>query len=89
MLQNLSEQSLRRLTITWIGSLAIIMLLFIVLPINPLARYLIFLNVALFLGLFVIGRFCRNTINYRQNFVLFNAMLTVHMVVIVFGRLSE
>ena len=87
MLQNLPEQSLRRLAITWIGSLVTIMLLFTILPIHALARYFIFFNVFLFLGLFVIGISGKNAINYRRIFVLFNVMLTLHMGIIIFGRL--
>ena len=89
-LQLFREDSLRRFFITWIGSLVLVMFMFLGLPF-PLGQFwraMIIANGCLLLGAFIYGMALRKAPNYHTLFIILNVALLVHMVVLASGRIS-
>ena len=89
-LQLFDEDTLKRLFITWLGALVLIMMLFLGLPFSLgfLWRVLIVVNGCLLLGAFLYGLALSQSINYRALFIILNVTLFVHMVVLATGRIN-
>ncbi len=89
-LQLFGEDTLKRLFITWLGALVLIMMLFLGLPfpLGFLWRALIVVNGCLLLGAFICGLAFGKSINYRTLFIILNAALFVHMLVLTSGRIT-
>jgi protoheme IX farnesyltransferase len=87
-LKQYQEESLKRFFVSWIGGLASVMLMFLVLPFQlwPLSRVLIFLNIGLLLSVFFYSLVIQKTCNYRILFIFLNLALLFHMVVLSMSR---
>lgn len=88
-LKQYQEESLKRFFVSWIGALASVMLMFLVLPfhIGPLSRVLIFLNIGLLLSVFFYSLVIQKTCNYRTLFIFLNLALLFHMVILSMSRI--
>jgi len=87
-LRAVSERGVRRISITWIGGLALVMMLFSLTPVivGRWQAYLIFLNagcLAIISGWFL--AFSR-AVPARKLFIFFNVMLGIHMLVVASGH---
>ncbi len=89
-LQLFREESLKRFFIPWLGALVLVMFMFLGLsfPLGGIWRAMIFTNGCLLLGAFFYGLALRKTTHYRTLFIILNAALFVHMVVLAAGRIS-
>lgn len=88
-LQLFPEDSLKRLFITWLSALVSVMFMFLGLPF-PLGRLwqaMIIVNGCLLLGSFIYGLILRKTTDYRTLFIILNAALFIHMVILAAGRI--
>jgi protoheme IX farnesyltransferase len=87
-LKQYQEESLKRFLGSWIGALASVMLMFLVLPFHlwPLSRVLILLNIGLLLSVFFYSMVIQKTCNYRTLFIFLNLALLFHMVVLSLSR---
>jgi protoheme IX farnesyltransferase len=88
-LKQFREESLRRFFVTWIGSLVLIMLMFLILPVHlgSFSRFVIIINACLLIVAFIYGLAIRKTSNYRSLFIILNLALFLHMLVLIAGRL--
>ncbi len=89
-LQLFDEDTLKRLFITWLGGLVLIMMLFLSLPF-PLSffwRAMIVVNGCLLLGAFIYGLVLSKRTIYRILFIILNVALFVHMVILTVGRIA-
>lgn len=87
-LKQFREDSLKRFFATWIGALATVMLMFLILPF-PLGwsfRVIIIANACLLPGAFFYGLAIRKTSNYRRLFIVLNLALFLHMATLAAGR---
>jgi len=90
LLNLVSESRLRRFFITWIGALAIVMVLFVTLP-YPLAaaaRPAIIVNALALVGVFAVGLQLGEKRKYRILFRLLNGSLLLHMLIVGIGRVG-
>lgn len=87
LLQQFDEKQLVRFMVTWIGSMAVVMLLFATLLHAPLFQVTIAVNVVLMIVVVGGGLALSRSRNYRLVFVLFNLFFLLHMAVVVMGRL--
>ncbi len=89
MLKLLRESSLRRIFISWIGALAVIMLTFTVLPnvVSPFGRILICGNAIFLFLLFAVQLFCTKTPNYRFLFLHLNFSIFLIMFIVCIGSI--
>ncbi len=89
LLCRLQETTLKRLFITWIGALALIMLMFAALaqPIANVARYGVVINGLCLLGMFFLWLRVLKGNDYRLLFIVLNCALMIHMVVLAVGRI--
>ena len=87
-LKQYREESLKRFFVSWIGALASVMLMFLILPFHiwPLSRVLILLNIGLLLSVFFYSLIIQKTCNYRILFIFLNLALLFHMVVLSISR---
>ncbi|MGB3222166.1 MAG: UbiA family prenyltransferase [Desulforhopalus sp.] len=87
-LKQYKEESLKRFFVSWIGALASVMLMFLLLPFHlwPFSRVLILLNVGLLLFVFFYSFIIQNACNYRILFIFLNIALFFHMVVLSMSR---
>lgn len=83
------EVALKRLFITWLGALVLIMMMFLGLPfvLGLFWRVMIVVNGCLLLGSFIYGLTLRKSANYRILFIVLNATLLMHMVALAAGRI--
>lgn len=90
LLNILSEASLHRLLFTWICALSLIMLIFAVLPfpLSSAIRAGLVVNALGLAALFWYGLALRRIANYKFFFLVLNAALLVHMVLLGAGRLT-
>ncbi len=88
LLNQFRENTLKRIFITWIGALALIMLMFASLPypIANAARYGVVVNALCLPGIFFIWLKLRKNDEYRLLFVTLNCALFDHMVILGVGR---
>lgn len=89
LLNQFDEKSLKRLLITWIGALSIVMLMFATLP-YPLRvafRCGVIGNSLLLPAFFFYGLAMRKTARYRLLFIALNCVLFVHMALLGVGRI--
>lgn len=89
-LQLFREETVKRFFITWLGALVLVMMMFLGLPV-PLGffwRAMIVVNGCLLLGAFIYGLALAKKTNYRTLFIILNAALLVHMVLLVVGRIA-
>jgi protoheme IX farnesyltransferase len=88
-LKQFREESLKRFFVTWIGSLVLVMLMFLVLPVHlgSFSRFVIIINACLLVVAFIYGLAIRKTSNYRNLFIILNLALFLHMSVLIAGRL--
>lgn len=87
-LKQYKEESLKRFFVSWIGALASVMLMFLLLPFHlwPFSQVLIFLNIGLLIFVFFYSLFIQNACNYRILFIFLNIALFFHMVVLSMSR---
>jgi protoheme IX farnesyltransferase len=87
-LKQFREQSLKRFFVTWIGSLVLVMLMFLILPVHLgwISRVIIIINACLLVVAFLYGLAIRKTSDYRILFIFLNFALFLHMAVLVAGR---
>jgi protoheme IX farnesyltransferase len=88
-LKQFREESLKRFFVTWIGSLVLVMLMFLILPVHLglFSRFVIIVNACLLVVAFIYGLAIRKTCNYRNLFIVLNLALFLHMLVLIAGRL--
>ena len=89
LLKQFRENSLKRLLVTWICALILVMLMFLTLPV-VLAWYirlLIILNGSLLLIVFVYITAIRKSSNFRFLFIMLNCALFLHMFILSLGRI--
>ena len=88
LFQHLREAAIKRLFITWIGGLVVVMALFSTLPLmNSLpVRILIILNSLALLICFFLSFSKVRRINYGQLFSVLNGALLLHMTIITVGN---
>jgi heme o synthase len=88
-LRQYKEESLKRFFVSWIGALASIMLMFLLLPFHlwHLSQILILLNIGLLLSVFFYGLVIQRECNYRILFIFLNLALLFHMVVLSMSRI--
>lgn len=90
LLNQLPEKSVKRLLITWIGALSVVMLMFAILP-YPLwdgIRYGVIANGLFLPAVFWYGLAVRKNASYRFFFITLNSALLIHMVLLGAGRLA-
>lgn len=87
LLQQFDENRLNRFMVTWIGAMAVIMLLFTTQMYSLMFRVAVAANAALMIVVIGYGLTSSNLRNYRLVFILFNFFLFIHMVAVVLGRL--
>ncbi len=81
------EKVIKRLFVTWIGSLAAVMILFTVLPAGNIVRFLVVLNGLALLSCFFSGLTGKGPLRYRQLFGVLNFSLLFHMVIVSVGNI--
>ncbi len=83
------ENSIKRFFVTWIGSLAAVMILFTVLPAGHLVvvRFLVLINGLVLLSCFFSGLAGEGPLRYRQLFKVLNFSLLFHMVIVSVGNI--
>ncbi|TKB27318.1 protoheme IX farnesyltransferase [Desulfopila sp. IMCC35006] len=88
-LQLFGEDSLKRFFITWLGALVLVMFMFLGLSfsLSFIWRALIIANGCLLLGAFIYVLVFRQKSAYRALFIILNAALLVHMLVLAAGRI--
>jgi len=89
LLKQFPEESLKRFFVTWIGALALIMLMFLSLtfPLGSFFSITIILNACFLLVVFSYGLAFQKACNYRILFIVLNFTLFLHMVVLIAGRI--
>lgn len=90
-LQLFGEESLKRFFITWLGALVLVMVMFLGLSfhLSFIWRAMIIANGCLLLGAFIYGLMIRQKTEYRALFIILNAALLVHMLVLAAARILE
>lgn len=88
LLQQFDEKRLTRFMVTWIGSMAVVMLLFTTLIDALPFRVAVAANTALMVVVSGGGLTLSRYRNYRLLFIFFNTFLLLHMLVVVMGRLG-
>ncbi|MGW8193275.1 MAG: UbiA family prenyltransferase [Desulforhopalus sp.] len=79
------EAGLNRLFVTWVGSMAMVMLLFVTFPLGGEFRVAVCANTGVMVLFIAYGlAFCRPR-NYRLVFLLLNLFLLLHMVIVAAG----
>jgi protoheme IX farnesyltransferase len=88
-LKQLQAPSIKRFFVTWIGALALVMIMFVVLPPGMDTGFSLALisNATLLLAVFIHGLVPKESNNYPRLFMSLNISLLVHMVIVCAGRL--
>lgn len=86
-LKTLSEKSVRRLSVIWICGLALVMMLFSILPASVWhwQKIILVVNAFSLAILAIYSLILSETTAYRLLFIYFNMMLCIHMAVLVLG----
>lgn len=86
-LKTLSEKSVRRLSVVWICGLALVMMLFSIIPVSvwQWQKILLIVNACSLAILAIYSLLLSKIIVYRLLFIYFNMMLCIHMAVLVLG----
>jgi hypothetical protein len=86
-LKALSEKGVRRLSAVWICGLALVMMLFSILPVSvwQWQKIILIVNGFSFAALASYSLLFRETTAYRMLFLYLNIMLCIHMAVLVLG----
>lgn len=85
LLEEFGEAALNRFMVTWIGAMAVVMLIFTTLPLSSLFRLAVTLNSGLMLLFMIYGLLlCRHP-NYRRQFILLNFFFLLHMLFVTLG----
>lgn len=87
LLKQIKENRLKRFFITWIGAQVVVMLLFLILPLqlDNLFKIAIVFNAILLLVLFICGLGLKSNPNYKRLFKVLNGTLFVHMALLTIG----
>jgi protoheme IX farnesyltransferase len=87
-LRRISEPRLKKLFVTWIGALVVVMLLYLLLPLylNNIYRFCLVLNCVALLVIFIRDLAVVKTVNYRRLFLVLNLALFLHMAIIMVSR---
>ena len=90
ILRHLPESAMRRLLVPWVFALAVVMLLFTLLPlgVEGLFRGVIMAIAATLVPVFVFQAFPRHPPNYRKLFIFLNLVLFVFILVVCAARIS-
>ncbi|MFW2368006.1 MAG: protoheme IX farnesyltransferase [Desulforhopalus sp.] len=88
VLQQFDESGLSRFMVTWVGSMAVVMLLFTILIVFPSIRGAVAVNAALMVLVIGYGLKFSEIRNYRRVFIHFNLFFFLHMVLVLLGRVT-
>lgn len=88
LLEQLQEPAIKRASITWIGAMVVVMLLFINAPfyLSPVFCTLIIVNGLILLTIFLFIMFGGGENRYRKLFMVLNGSLLAHMIIVGCGR---
>lgn len=88
LLEQLQEPAIKRASITWIGAMVMVMLLFINAPFYLSTTFCIsiIVNGLILFGTFIYTMFAGGDNRYRKLFLVLNSSLLVHMIIVGCGR---